>query len=375
VSVRSNIDDLRRSALSAEARGSLIEATDLFKEVLALNPDDKLARLRLSIVLGRRKEFGAQEIVIQPLLKPENDGDFNLLWTLGMHAVQRKNWTRARAQLQKALNLAPHNASLAHDLARVAVEMQDNETLAKALNCRHGFDKDLSGYRALLLDSRVQFLRFTLCSNNVLQLLFSGNYEKTEREIVSSCFTPTDRVIEIGAGIGAVTTRIAERVGTGNILAVEANNDLIPIAEDTAAANGFPVPVRHGVVVNMNGQGGQAQSASFNINSDFLASSLLETGSTVSLIQVPKLGFASLVEGHRANALCIDIEGGEIELLKSADLSMIDKIVVEIHPAVVGNAACSECIADLVSVGFEIDFQLTREHVMLFRRKARSKSS
>jgi hypothetical protein len=64
----------------------------------------------------------------------------------------------------------------------------------------------------------------------------------------------------------------------------------------------------------------------------------------------------------------MDIEGGEKELIYKINFDLIDKLLIEIHPHVIGNTQATKIIAYLFEKGFELDFSLSKGIVFYFTK-------
>ena len=60
-------------------------------------------------------------------------------------------------------------------------------------------------------------------SDNIRAALYDGYYESAELRTIHSKLEPEDRVMEIGAGIGFISSCCAKKIGSDRVLAYEAN--------------------------------------------------------------------------------------------------------------------------------------------------------
>lgn len=67
--------------------------------------------------------------------------------------------------------------------------------------------------------------------------ILSGYYEAKELALVKRHLEPKDIVLELGAGIGCISSFCAKVLGPGRVFAVEANENLTPIILATFARN------------------------------------------------------------------------------------------------------------------------------------------
>ncbi|KIN63739.1 Methyltransferase, FkbM family [Sulfitobacter noctilucicola] len=181
----------------------------------------------------------------------------------------------------------------------------------------------------------------------------NGRYEKEEIAGALFLVDEGDRVLECGAGIGIVGTSVAHNCKPAVMRSFEANPHLIEVVEATYRRNGVDdrISVTHGAL--MAGKN-IPQKIDFNVSKRFAFSSLdapqRELSETVS---VPVHDFAKLKEDFRPTVLLMDIEGGELDFLREADLSGINVVVMEFHPEVYGQEGMEFCKAQIRKAGLE----------------------
>ena len=137
------------------------------------------------------------------------------------------------------------------------------------------------------------------------------------------------------------------------MLSFEANPDLLPHIRELHRVNRLEntISVENAVLC---GTGPRPALIDFNIAGDFRSSSLLKRGKApVQTIKVPTAGFAEVVAGFRPSVLLMDIEGGELSLLRDADLSAFRAVIIEFHPGAYSDEGMEECKNILVSAGFD----------------------
>src|SRR3954463_2179911 len=72
-------------------------------------------------------------------------------------------------------------------------------------------------------------------SRRVEQAISKGGYEREELRVIGLVLSPSDVVLELGAGLGLVSAYCAKRVGSAQVFAFEANPDLHPRIRETYA--------------------------------------------------------------------------------------------------------------------------------------------
>jgi FkbM family methyltransferase len=211
------------------------------------------------------------------------------------------------------------------------------------------------------------FVKDGIYSQKIVDVLRSGHYESRERQLVEQILLPKDRVIEIGSAIGSVSMAAARIVGPNSILCFEANKKLIEDATDNFALNNLPIKIVNAILKNRICWSGIGSSVPFYIHNEFWESSLVKSSGTIDTVAVDSLCLEQQIHTFSANVLVCDIEGGEVELLELADLTGIDKILIEIHYWA-GRESSNRLIRKLIFDGFSIDFSLTAGQVVVLHR-------
>lgn len=193
--------------------------------------------------------------------------------------------------------------------------------------------------------------------------IYFGDYERKELDVIERRLAPSDSVMEIGAGIGFLSAYCARIVGSDRVHAYEANPALIEVIREVHSRNGVRPQLVHAIL----GRG--AGEREFFLEKDYWASSLNRRSAQSRPIQVRQLDLDGELKRISPSFLIVDVEGGECELLRGVDLSMVSKLCLEVHPQVLGNAALSELFAELVRGGLALDFFLMRKNVFYFHRE------
>ena len=200
-------------------------------------------------------------------------------------------------------------------------------------------------------------------SPRVTYEILTARYEIAERRILAACLEPSDRVLEIGAGIGLLSTFCAQRIGSDRVIAFEANPALIAVIRRTYALNGLNPDLRNAIL----GAGGG--TTAFYVNRDFWSSSTVRRSASDKLVEVPNADFAETVRSFRPTFLVVDIEGGEFDLLMDASLDGIQKIAIELHERVIGPEKTETVRQRIRGAGFRVDEGLSSgQEQLLYRR-------
>jgi len=215
-------------------------------------------------------------------------------------------------------------------------------------------------------------LRFPL-DRTILRLqtrrnLRAGTYEAKETAAVLAVVKPEDRVLELGAGIGYMSTLMARHIGPTAITSVEANPRLLPYIARVHALNGVArARVLHGML------GETAGTAPFYVRTDFIGASAddfvgqgKDTPST--RYDVPVLHAQTVVDDLRPTVLVCDIEGAEATVLPLMDLSGLRAAILELHPQWVGAAGVGAVFDAMARAGLAYFPKTSQGKVVTFRR-------
>uniref|UniRef100_A0A6M3IJJ2 Putative methyltransferase n=2 Tax=viral metagenome TaxID=1070528 RepID=A0A6M3IJJ2_9ZZZZ len=210
---------------------------------------------------------------------------------------------------------------------------------------------------ALNFSQSVQFsmpdYRLTLAVPVVtLAALFAENYEVVEAQMARFMYADGDVnvVLEGGSGVGLVTMLIAS-CGVKAIHALEPQPMFFKTAVHNLEINGAA-----GVHMHRAALGVRDETADFSVRWLPYASALEGVPSkdiVRETIRVQVMDVNRAVAEFGANVLHLDIEGGEAEVLMGADLTPINKVVVEMHPHILGESTCSYIIHRLAEAGIE----------------------
>lgn len=201
----------------------------------------------------------------------------------------------------------------------------------------------------------------------IAEALTTGTYEAEEARIVARSLKSRDRVLEIGSGLGFVSTLIARDDRVDSLIAVEADPRLAKRAASTLSLNScVDVEVINAV---MAPEASTGDMAVFYQRPDFWMSSMFETDVAYDhVVNVPVLALNKLLRDRAITCIVCDIEGGEIELLKGADLASVDRVVVELHDHITGLSGVSDLFDIMRRKGFTYDPRCSEGTVVLFRQ-------
>ncbi|MEO6394748.1 MAG: FkbM family methyltransferase [Devosia sp.] len=199
--------------------------------------------------------------------------------------------------------------------------------------------------------------------------LWRGAYETKEAGMLDRIIEAGERVLELGTGIGFVSTVIARNRNVERVISYEANPKLGPfirrLAGENLGTDIGKIEFRNAVLFNNP----SATHADFYVSKHFWGSSLVPIRNPLTIEKVRIDDFAKVNAEFKPTLVVCDIEGGELNLFRDADLTGIQKVYLEVHPMVLGARGVAELYASFERLGFEKDRRLSTRWVMLFRRK------
>ena len=175
--------------------------------------------------------------------------------------------------------------------------------------------------------------------------LYRGNYEFGERALARMALKPTDRVLEIGAGVGVVSLVCSSICGEKSVLSYEINPLAVQGLRANFKLNHMNPNIRQRAIAAEKGQ------HSFYFNKNIFSSSLLARNNTrEELVECDALG--DVLAEFQPNVLVMDVEGAEETLLPLIKQSPIKSIIVEMHPHIIGQEAVNHLIEGLGAAHF-----------------------
>ncbi|MBA4774700.1 MULTISPECIES: FkbM family methyltransferase [Agrobacterium] len=198
----------------------------------------------------------------------------------------------------------------------------------------------------------------------IWQALTDGSYEAKEARSVLKAIKPGDRVLELGSGIGIITSIIAG-IEDVSVWAFEANPSTAALAERVIKAN------CRGNVVFSQGllTADEPSSYPFYVRRDLWMSSMDENqGPYEKRIEISSANIDEFIASRGITALVMDIEGAERDLLGRADLSGVERIFVELHDHLYGLAGVRDIMQALTAKGYAYDPRGSRGPCVLFSK-------
>jgi len=179
--------------------------------------------------------------------------------------------------------------------------------------------------------------------------IYKGRYERSEARCLTQVLKPADTVMEIGAGIGFLSTLAALRIGSDRVHAYEANPAMIPVINRTYTLNGVQPTLTNATLGAGDG------TDEFFVEDNLTESSLFRRSDSAKVVSVPRLDINREIERIKPTILVIDIEGAEAELVPIIHWQQVEKVLIDLHPLIIGEERVSAVVAEIVAAGFAED--------------------
>lgn len=199
-------------------------------------------------------------------------------------------------------------------------------------------------------------------SRRVERALSKGGYEREELRLIGEVLSPGDVVLEVGAGLGLVSTFCAKRVGSSRVYAYEADPDLEPCIRETYRLNAVDP------TLEMCAIGPRAGRVTLHRDKHLVSSSVVRRRAGSRPVEVPGKALNYVVEKVRPTLLVIDAEGAEREMFDGAELPSVRKVVLELHDRVIGRDGTDRVRRALAELGFREDRRLSSHEHLVLRR-------
>jgi FkbM family methyltransferase len=191
--------------------------------------------------------------------------------------------------------------------------------------------------------------------------LMLGRYEVQERTLIERHLKASDVVLEVGGAIGFIGLFCQTRLGITNYTTVEANPHTANLLRKNYALNGRTPRLFNCALAGADGV------VTLNVGGDFWENSLVTGAGGESTVQVPALCFRSLLAqlDETPTALIVDIEGAEQFVEFNEVPTTVKKVLIELHPSIIGHAATYRIVAHLINLGFQVEEQMAGTFLFL----------
>ena len=194
-------------------------------------------------------------------------------------------------------------------------------------------------------------------------------YETPEVTGLPKFLTSGDRVLELGSGIGFISTFMVKSIGVDAVTCVEANPKLCKFISEVHRANDVGnAEIFNGVALPDGDPCLAKEHVPFYVSDPFWSSSLSapSDGSGVS-VNVPTISLSKLVADVKPTAIICDIEGGEMDLFETVDLTGVRYVFMELHTRRIGGKGIIKVFEKMHRHGFYYRQKVSVADTVLFR--------
>lgn len=180
--------------------------------------------------------------------------------------------------------------------------------------------------RPSVVDIEGMKIKIPLIASDLIRgAIFNGSYEAPELELVKNKLSQDDIVMEVGTGLGLLSTYCAKQIGGDKVFTFEGN----PALEQAIKTNYALNQVEPKLEISLVGE--HSGFSTFYVCKNFWSSSIIDRAGGAKPIIVPVVSFNEKVRKINPTFLLLDIEGGEFDLVKYADFHNIRKLMIELH--------------------------------------------
>ncbi len=199
----------------------------------------------------------------------------------------------------------------------------------------------------------------------VLVALDLDSYEEPELEAASALMQPGDRMLELGTGLGIVSSVLGKQFPDCQIVSYEANPVLIPHIHALHQANGITNVAVHNRLLEPNPQ---VESRPFHIHSYFTEGSIKQTAQSLKAIEVPVEDLNTVIKKFDPTIVMCDVEGAEELVIPQADLENVRALVLEFHPKLLSRTAVKSIFDSCAKHGLYPCIEHSSQQVIAFER-------
>jgi FkbM family methyltransferase len=163
-------------------------------------------------------------------------------------------------------------------------------------------------------------------SDFMVKVMLSESYERAEADMLEGLLRPDDRVLDLGAGCGFLSTLAAKKLAPGAVMAVEADPDLVEACAATFGENDVMAELVHAAVA--------ATEAPVHLTRtrDFWSNKLAPEAGECT-VEVQGKTFRDLLNAHNPTVIICDIEGAERYVAGHSLAAFVRAVLIECHSA------------------------------------------
>lgn len=197
--------------------------------------------------------------------------------------------------------------------------------------------------------------------------LKEDKYERKEAEAALKVVRRDDTVLEIGGGIGYMSTLIPTKKPIKEMHTYEANPALIPFIREMHHVNKVDNVTVHNKLLAAR----KTKPVDFYVRKNFLASSMdnsIDPDDIIATEQVEVENINTMLKSLKPDVLICDIEGAEEHLLPVADWSCLRAAIIELHPQWIGAEGVRAVFDCMHAAGLTYFAKASEGKVVTFKR-------
>ena len=181
------------------------------------------------------------------------------------------------------------------------------------------------------------------------EALYYGYYEENELKIIRSQLKPDDIVMELGTGLGLLSTFCASQIGSDRVFTYEANPELKSIIQHNYALNKVSPHLENCML------GDEPKEVTFYVSDSIWDSSNIKYKENLRAVQITVKALNKEIKKINPSFMIIDIEGGEYELFQDIDFHNVKKLAMELHEFIIGSDKAISIKSKLTEAGFKLN--------------------
>ena len=198
----------------------------------------------------------------------------------------------------------------------------------------------------------------------------AGRYEIHESQMAAKILKANDIVLELGAGLGLISTVLSQTGKAREVHSYEADERLLPLIRTTHRLNSVSNATVYNQVITSDVAALAKGSMTFHLRANFWGNSTnaLAGANVVRSVEVPTRSLQSIVNDIHPTVIVADIEGAELGLFTGVGLAGVHTVLLEVHPRIIGGKGMRSVFDDLHKAGFYYDPRISVGKVPGFSR-------
>ncbi len=200
--------------------------------------------------------------------------------------------------------------------------------------------------------------------------IISGVYEHAEARSIQKLFDNDEVVVELGGGVGLISTMAMRSGKVREVHVFEADARLVPLIEATHRRNGLEGCTVHNYAVTGDTDALARGYVDLILRENFSGNSLhAAPHAALERARVQCRSLGSIIEEFDPTILIVDIEGAEDNLFAGVNPRRVKCLSIEIHPHKLRPRGVRRLFNDLHEAGFYYDARHSHGAVPVFSRK------